>query len=50
MKKISQKKLNLGKVKIADLSKGKAEGRICVTSIEDTSCTTSSRLITRCDC
>ncbi len=51
MKKTQEKKLLLSKVKVANLSKKESvKGRICVTSIEDTSCTTSSRLITRCDC
>jgi len=51
MKKTQEKKLVLSKVKVANLSKKDGgKGRICVTSIEDTSCTTSSILISRCVC
>lgn len=48
MKSPKQKKLQLGKIKIADLNsvnqvKRKA-GDICLTSIDDTSCPTFSRI------
>jgi len=39
MKKIpAPKKLQLGKIKVANLSAPKAAGKICVTSIANTSC------------
>lgn len=49
MKSTKQKKLQLGKIKIADLNsvnqeKGKGAGKICLTSIDDTSCPTWSRI------
>jgi hypothetical protein len=46
MKSTKQKKLQLGKIKIADLNKAnqaKRKGDICLTSIDDTSCPTFSR-------
>jgi hypothetical protein len=55
MKKVtSQKKLQLMKIKIANLSKLKEEalkgGRICETSLAETTCATCSRGQTLCDC
>ncbi|WP_217604863.1 hypothetical protein [Chitinophaga sp. GbtcB8] len=55
MKKITNpKKLQLMKIKISNLSKSKQAalkgGGICVTSFEETSCTTCSRKETLCDC
>jgi hypothetical protein len=51
MKKTQEKKLLLTKVKVANLSKKEpGKERICETSIEDTSCTTSSVQLSRCFC
>ncbi|UPK68500.1 hypothetical protein [Chitinophaga filiformis] len=55
MKKVpKQKKLQLVKIKIANLSKLKDDamkgGRICETSLAETSCPTCSRGETLCDC
>lgn len=53
MKKVqTQKKLQLTKVKIASLTKSREEkgGRICLTSLAETTCNTCSRAQTLCDC
>ena len=53
MKKIQkQKKLHLTKIKIASLTKTREEkgGRICLTSLAETTCATCSRAETLCDC
>ncbi|MCF6404638.1 hypothetical protein L3C95_17205 [Chitinophaga filiformis] len=55
MKKVAkQKKLQLVKIKIANLSKLKEDAlkgdRICLTSLAETSCPTCSRGETLCDC
>ena len=47
MKSPKQKKLQLGKIKIADLNsvnQGKGKGDICLTSLNDTSCPTCTRI------
>lgn len=54
MKKVTnQKKLHLTKIKISNLSKEKDAlkgGRICLTSLAETTCATCSRGETLCDC
>lgn len=55
MKKVTtQKKLQLVKIKISNLSKTREdalkEGRICLTSLDATTCPTCSRAQSLCDC